>query len=93
MNDLIETDAAQQVVEALPMRHVAADKGETPVQGLQGAEVPLLEGGVVKWIQVIQRPDGMTLLQQSLADMRSDKSRAARHQKIHGATLTKERCP
>ncbi len=75
------------------MGHVAADKAETPVQGLQGAEVPFLEGRVVKRIQVIQRPDGMAHLQQSLADMRADESRAARHQKIHGATLTKKRCP
>ena len=44
-------------------------------------------GDVVKGIQVVQSPDAMPRLKQSLAKVRPDKTRAARDQEIHRANI------
>ena len=52
------------------------------------AEVPAFEFRVVEIVEVIERPDGVAVVQQPFANVRTDETRAAGDQKVHGQTLT-----
>jgi len=47
------------------------------------AEIPALELGIIKGIQVVESPNGVAGKQQLLADMRADKTCAAGDQEVH----------
>ncbi len=59
VNDLVEPNAAQQVVQRGAVGQVAVDELEGPGQGLEGAKVGLLEARVVETVEVIEGPDGV----------------------------------
>jgi len=64
------------------------DELEGPVEGLEVAQVALLEARVVEGIEVIKRPDGMAGMEQALADMRANEAGAARDKEIHAHRLS-----
>ena len=90
VDDLVEAHAAEQLVQRGAVGQVAVHELEGLGQGLDVAEVALLEARVVEGIKVVERPDGVAGMQQPLADMRADKARAARDQEIHAGRLPNE---
>ena len=54
---------------------------------LDGAQIGALDLRVVKVVEVVERPDRVARVEQSLANMRADEARAAGDEKIHGAKL------
>ena len=87
VDDLVELHAAEQFVERRAVAQVAMDEFEGFGQRLDVAEVPAFELRVVKRVEVIEGPDGVAVMQQPFADMRTDEAGAAGDQKIHGETL------
>jgi hypothetical protein len=67
------------------------DKFEWFGEQLDIVEIPAFEFRVVEIIKVIERPDGVPIVQQPFANVRTDKTRAAGDQKIHDQTLTMKR--
>ncbi len=48
----------------------------------QFAQVPLLELGIVKVVQIVKRPDAVAVAKQPLANVRADETRAAMTRKF-----------
>ena len=90
VDDLVELNAAEQAVQRGAVGQIAVHELEGPGQGLEVAEVALLEARVVEGIQVIERPDRVAGMQQALANMRANKAGAAGNQEIHAAKLADE---
>jgi hypothetical protein len=89
VDDLMESDLTEQLIERSTVRYVPLNEHEGLVQGLDFAQVLLFEGGVVKRIQIVESPDCMAHLQQTLAEVRSNETRAAGDQKIHSRDASK----
>ena len=87
VDDLVEAHAAEQLVQRGAVGQVAVDEFEGPGEGLEVAEVALLEARVVEGIEVVERPDRVAGMQQPLADVRADETGAAGDQEVHAATL------
>ncbi len=64
------------------MRDVAVDKFEGFGQSLDFAEVALLEGRVVKVVEVVEGPDAVAIAEEAFANVGADEARAAGDQKI-----------
>jgi hypothetical protein len=63
------------------------DEFERFGERLDVAEVPAFELRVVKRVEVIERPDGVSIVQQPFANVRTNEASAAGDQKVHGRTL------
>jgi hypothetical protein len=87
VDDLVEADAAEQLVKSGAVEEVAADKLKRVGKGLEVAQVALFEARVVTSVKLIERPDGVAGTKKPLANMRADEAGATRNQKIHVATL------
>src|SRR5262249_36235024 len=64
---------------------VAFDEREWLAQTLKLVQIPLLQRRIIERVEIVDGPDGVPHLQQSLADMGANKSGPAGHQKIHRA--------
>ena len=87
MDDLVELHAAEQLVKRRPIRQVAMHEFKRTRQRLNLAEVSPLQPRIVEVVEVVKSPDCMAETQQTLANMRTDKTSAAGNQKVHIATL------
>ncbi len=87
VDDLVEPGAVKQFFQAGGVGDVALRECERLAGLPHLAKIAPLDGDVVKGIQVVQRPNGVARLQQPLANVRPDKARAARNQKIHRAKI------
>jgi len=87
MNDLVEFDRRKEFAQRGGIGQIALDKFKGPGERLDVPKVGALELRVVKIVQVVEGPDGMTIAQQPFADVRTDETGAAGDQKIHGRTL------
>ena len=85
MNNLIEFRFAKKFVERSVVGNVALHKRERFGERLNFADIALLDGNVVERIQVIERPDRVTVVEQPFAKIRPDKPGAACDKKIHSA--------
>src|SRR5258706_289203 len=63
------------------------DKLERLAQRRDLRQIPPLDRRAVERVQVVQHPHRVPLMQQPLAHMRSDKSRAAGYQEIHAVIM------
>ena len=75
MNDLVELDVVKQRFQRGGLGEVAVDEMERLAEDLDIIEVSLLDGRAVKGVEFVERPDGVTGEQQSLANVRADKPR------------------
>ena len=83
MDDLVKPHAPEQLIERRTIRQIAMHELERLGQRLDVAQVALLELRVVKRVQIVKRPDGVSPPKQPLANMRPDETRPASDQKIH----------
>ena len=58
---------------------------------MQLAQGALLDGGIVKIIEIIQRANSVSGLEQALTDMRANESHTAGDQNIHAEKITGNR--
>ena len=84
MDDLVEPDAAEQLVEAGPIDQVAANERERIGRVPQVLNVGLFDFRVIKLVEIIPSPDRVPLARQAFAHMIADKTRSTGDQKIHG---------
>jgi hypothetical protein len=87
MDNLIELDTGEDRVHGFANRHIAFDEGKGPADG-ELFERFVFDCWIVEAVKVIERPDGVAEVQESLADVRPDEPRAPCDQKIHAGTLT-----
>jgi hypothetical protein len=66
---------------------------EGPGEGLDIAQVALLNERVIEGIEVNEGPDGMPGMEQPLAAMRANEASAARNEEIHASRLTDKGAP
>ena len=83
MDHLIELHAGEQFIQRSAVRQIAVDELKGFGQRLDVVEIAPLDGRVVEVVQLVERPDGMTCAEQTLAHMRTDEACAASDQKIH----------
>ena len=91
MNDLVERHAAEYLVQLAAIRNIRMHKRKGLCPRLQLAQGALLDGGIVKIIEIIQRANSVSGLEQAFTDMRTNKPHAAGDQKIHARKLTGNR--
>ena len=83
VDHLVKPGARKELVQRVPVGQVAEHECERPGGGLELAECAPFEVGIVKVIEIIERPNGVSLLQQPRAHMRSDEAGSARDEDIH----------
>ena len=83
VDNLVEFRAGEEFRHALRVRQVPVTKNKRLLEGEDFPQVLLFDGDIVKRIQVVQDPDGMSRAEQPLAKMGADEPRAACDQKIH----------
>src|SRR5581483_11683167 len=83
MHDLIEGDLRKNFVDSPTVRQVTFDEGETSRQFFDFRKVAALERWIVKIVEIIENPHGMTMAQESLRKMRANKAGPAGEEKIH----------
>ena len=72
VNDLVELDAAEQFSERRAVAQVAMDEFKRFGQRLEVVEVPAFKLGVIKWIKVIEGPNGVAFMEQPFTNVRTD---------------------
>jgi hypothetical protein len=64
----------QQTVHARAVGQIAAHQGKRFSEGLDLAQVLFLDGGVIKAVEIIQRPDRVALAQETFTKMRTNET-------------------
>jgi hypothetical protein len=88
MNNLIKFGGRKKFVDRANVRDVAVNKSEWFTERCDVRERAPLDLRVVKIVQIVERPDLVTVMEQPFANVRANEARAASDEKIHAATLT-----
>src|SRR6266498_4632507 len=88
MDHLVKFDTAEQFIECGTIEQVALDKLERLGEFLDVAQVGAFDLRVVEGVEVIESPNGMAGIEQSLAEVRPNETCPASDQEIHRRTLT-----
>ena len=88
MDNLVKIDGGKNFVERSGVGDVAVDEFKWLGERLDVAEIMPFEVRIVEIVEVVERPDGVAVMQQPFANVRADEARAAGDQEVHGQKLT-----
>jgi hypothetical protein len=83
MDHLIKLYAGEQFIQRSAIRQIAVDELEWFGERLDVVKIATLDRRVVEIVQFVERPDGMSRAEQTLAHMGTNETCAASDQKIH----------